>query len=401
MSEKNTNAPSPRRTTLAILSLGLGTFAQVTAEFLPVGLLPAVSQQFQVTSGTAGLMMTLPGIMAAISAALVSIVAGSLDRKHVLLAMAGVLGLSSLFCAFAPSFPVLLLGRALLGISLGASWALSLSVAGKVVPAEKVHSAAAAVFAGVTGAMVLGLPLGSYIASTASWRYAFGVSAALGFAVLVLQAVALPPIRVTTRFGVRDYLTFIRSPGAKASLTIILLGHAAHFGTYTFLSPALDEVGIQGGMLTSVLVGFGVVGFAANYFTAKYVASSTFGCLLAMQLLLAAALICIPLGENPWLRLAGVTVWAVAWGGLPLSLNIWNRAVGGGGGEAGSALFILTAQAAIAIGSGLGGKVFDNAGLPADFLLWGILSLVGAAIATAAKTSQAVSVKAKDGVGCA
>jgi len=51
-----------------VVSLALGSFASVTTEFLPVGLLPDIGRDYGITTGEAGLMMTLPGLLAAIAA---------------------------------------------------------------------------------------------------------------------------------------------------------------------------------------------------------------------------------------------------------------------------------------------------------------------------------------------
>jgi len=115
--------------TLAVASLGFGTFAQVTCEFAPIGVLPEVASHFDVSSGSAGLMMALPGVFAAVSALLVATAIRNTDRKIVLLALAVLLVISSLVCAIAPTFELLLAGRAVLGICLGASWTMALSTA--------------------------------------------------------------------------------------------------------------------------------------------------------------------------------------------------------------------------------------------------------------------------------
>lgn len=329
--------------------------------------------------------MTVPAILGAISAALVAVVAGRHDRKHVLLFLSALLTGSSVICALSPSFPVLLIGRALLGVSLGASLALSLSVVGAVAPPAKIHAAAASVFAGVTAAMIFGLPIGAYISEALSWRYAFGLSAVIGVLVLGFQAFALPEIKIKNEFRFSEYTKFIRSSGAAASLVIILLGHAAHFGAYTFLAPALAEVGVSGKNLTYSLAMFGVIGLIANFLVSRFVSVFNFACLLSMQLLLAVALLLIPAYDTSTQRLLGMALWGVAWGGLPLSLNMWNRTVPGGGGESGSSLFILTAQIAIALGSGIGGKIYDVAGVAADYTLWALISLLSAAILVASK----------------
>src|SRR5580698_8212640 len=60
--------PSHWRAWLAVGAVAVGAFAFVTTEFLPVGILPQVSTDFGVSPGIAGLMVTIPGFLAAISA---------------------------------------------------------------------------------------------------------------------------------------------------------------------------------------------------------------------------------------------------------------------------------------------------------------------------------------------
>ncbi|MEG3349750.1 MFS transporter [Novacetimonas sp. GS1] len=111
---------SPARQRLAVLSLALGSFASVTTEFLPVGILPDISRTFFVTPGTAGLTMTVPGMMAALSAPGVMLFSGRTDRRRIILWLSLILLAGCLIATLAPTFAVMLLSRALVGISLGA-----------------------------------------------------------------------------------------------------------------------------------------------------------------------------------------------------------------------------------------------------------------------------------------
>ena len=111
---------SPARQRLAVLSLALGSFASVTTEFLPVGILPDISRTFSVTPGTAGLTMTVPGMMAALSAPGVMLFSGRTDRRRIILWLSLILLAGCLIATLAPTFAVMLLSRALVGISLGA-----------------------------------------------------------------------------------------------------------------------------------------------------------------------------------------------------------------------------------------------------------------------------------------
>lgn len=78
-----TTAPT-RSAWLAVLSVAVGSFALVTTEFLPVGLLPSIAAELKVTEGLAGMMVTIPGLVAAFAAILVTIGADKTDRRYVI-----------------------------------------------------------------------------------------------------------------------------------------------------------------------------------------------------------------------------------------------------------------------------------------------------------------------------
>ncbi|MFS8366871.1 MFS transporter [Acetobacter oryzifermentans] len=136
----------------------------VTTEFLPIGILPDISTTFPVSSGTAGLTMTVPGMMAARSAPEVMLFSRLIDCRRIVLWLSLILLAGCLIAIMAPTFAVILLSRALVGISLGAFWAMGLSVAVELGAKEKTHKAAAAVFARVRAAMILEVPMGSLVA---------------------------------------------------------------------------------------------------------------------------------------------------------------------------------------------------------------------------------------------
>src|ERR1700712_943290 len=127
------NTPSTLRSWMSVVSVAIGAFAFVTTEFLPVGLLPQIARDLGVSPGTAGLMVTVPGVIAAISAPAMMVGAGRIDRRLILLALSVMLLASDLISAFTPNFGVMLLGRAMLGAALGGFWTLALSAAGRLV----------------------------------------------------------------------------------------------------------------------------------------------------------------------------------------------------------------------------------------------------------------------------
>ncbi len=364
---------------LAVASMAIGGFATVTAEMLPVGVLPEVAEQFQISDGQAGLMITLPGILAALSAPGVMILSGKADRRRILLALSVILFLACLVSAAAPSFEILLLGRAFVGISLGAFWAMALAVAVRLVAKELAHKAAATVFAGVTAAMILGVPLGTMVATHFSWRGAFIATAIIAAVGLLAQAIALPKIRSEAPLKFGALLHYLGRPASRKSMMMIVLVFVAHFGTYTYIAPLLHRSGIDSFGITLILLVFGVAGFSSNFVAGHFLKNSPFTTLLMAKLLLLASLLALPwLSALPASEVAAIVVWGLAWGALPVCLNTWNRDVSGDDTDASTAMFTFTGQIAIALGSGLGGLIVDHLGLSSTFGLGAMVVFMSA-----------------------
>jgi predicted MFS family arabinose efflux permease len=371
-------ASSPLRAWLAVASVTVGAFAFVTTEFLPVGLLPQVAQTFDVLPGTAGLMVTIPGIMAAISAPGMMLAAGRVNRRLILILLSVMLLASNLLSAFAPSFPVMLVGRAMLGGALGGFWTLALAAAGRLVKAHEAPRATAMILAGVTCATVIGVPLGTFIAGFASWRMSFIATAVLVAVALVAQCALLPslPSKAALRFA--DLVMLVRRPFPRKSLLMVALIFGAHFSSYTYIAPFLQDAHFSASTITAVLLGFGIIGFVSNFAVSTFVARKLKGTLAAMTLLLLFALLTMPLLKDMAPVVTGVVLmWGVAFGAIPLCVSVWMQEAAPDLPEAGSALFVGIIQVAIAVGSSAGGTIVDHAGIPVDFWFGSVLAILG------------------------
>lgn len=366
----------PHNSWLAVISLALGSFAAVTTEFLPVGVLPEIARAFNVTAGQAGLMMTFPGLLAAFAGPGVLLLAGRTDRKFLLIGLSILLVISALLCAWAPVWQVMLAGRALAGLSLGAFWALGLAVAGRLVTPEKASSAVAAVFAGVTAAMILGVPLGNFVADIFSWRIAFLAAALIATVPLIMQFCFLPPVPAEDKLRLSSVSQFFQSSPARKSISLTALIFCAHFSTYTFLASLLSEAEVSSRQITLLLLGFGLTGFLSN-FVASYLVNRSFLATLVMSIvMMLVSLLLLASVTNPILASVGVLVWGAAWGALPLCLNYGNRHAANKQIEAGSAVFTFIAQIAIAAGATVGGIIVDASNTRYDFMTGAILIII-------------------------
>ncbi|MBW0445186.1 MFS transporter [bacterium M00.F.Ca.ET.228.01.1.1] len=374
-------AASPLRSWLAVVAVAIGAFAFVTTEFLPVGLLPRIAADLGVSSGTAGLMVTVPGIIAAISAPGLMLVAGRMDRRLVFLLLTALLLASNLISALAPNFILMLVGRALLGAALGGFWTLATAASGRLVQPKDSARAMATILTGVTCATVIGVPLGTFIASLASWRASFMATGGLVASALIAQFLFVPSLPSNTALRLHDLVSLLRRPHARRSLVMVGLVFGAHFSSYTYITPfLLHNANLSMPTITWLLLGFGIIGFFSNFAVSSTVTRSLKISLGAMISLLMFALVLLPtLQQSSAGVIALVLAWGVAFGALPLCFSMWIQRATPDSPEAGSALFVSIIQVAIAVGSLVGGIVVDQVGIAPDFLFGSGLALLGLA----------------------
>ncbi|HCK18421.1 MAG TPA: MFS transporter, partial [Thalassospira sp.] len=134
----------------AVISMTLGVFGLVTAEFLPVSLLTPMADDLRITEGMAGQAMSATAVMALITSLLTATVTRKIDRRYVLLGFSVLLIAANIMIAQAPNYAILLAGRVLLGVALGGFWTMSAAIIMRLVPEKNVPRALAILFSGVS-----------------------------------------------------------------------------------------------------------------------------------------------------------------------------------------------------------------------------------------------------------
>lgn len=384
------SSTASQRRWLAVFSIALGSFAFVTTEYLPVGVLPKIAADLGVTPGTAGLMTTTPGLIAAISAPMLLLAAGRLNRRSILLLLSVALVASNLVAALANNFATMLVGRALLGISLGGFWTVALGVSGQIVAEDESAKASATIFMGITLATVIGVPLGTFIAELSSWRVSFFATAALALTALLMQATLLPDLPPRAAARIADFGGMLTRGTVMRSLLLVALLFGAHFCAYTYIAPFLEDNALLGATwVTALLLGFGIVGFMSNFVASAFVTSHPRLSLFAMTALVMASLMALPaFAHMHGAVIAGVLAWGIAYGAIPLCLSVWMQMTSPKQPEAASALFVSAVQTAIAAGSLAGGVAVDHAGATGAMHLGVLLSALGLAVLASFATTR-------------
>lgn len=362
----------------AVCAVALGIFGLITSELLPVGLLTPVGAALGVSDGTAGLMVTVPGLVAGLCAPLVTVGSGRLDRRLVLCVLIALMAAANLAAALAPNFTVVLATRLLVGVSVGGFWAIAGGLAVRLVPERHVGSATAVVFGGVPTASVLGVPAGTLLGEAGGWRTAFAAVGVLGLLTLLALVLLLPPLPPTRPIAFPELLGLLRgNRGVRAGVVVTFLVVTGQFAAYTFVRPILQDVsGIEAHHVSTLLLGYGVAGVAGNFLAGPRDARRT---LLTVSASLAVILALMAVLPGTVAGTALLLAWGLAYGGVSVSLQSWMIASAPEATEAASSLMVAVFNLAIAAGALLGGLAVDGISASAAPLGGAALMLLAAA----------------------
>ena len=371
-----------RRGWAAVWAIMAGIFAIVTAEILPIGLLLPIADDFALSTGVSGWMMTIPGFVAALAAPAVTVLTARADRRTMLIVWIAALAASNLMCALATHFWVILAARVLVGIVIGGFWSIGAGLSGRLVTAPQVARATSTIFLAVPLGSVLGVPIGTFIAELAGWRMAFVVLAFLTgvvFVALLATLPALPPMQPTRTSLLAELL---RRRRVRIGVTITVLVVLAHFGTYTYVSAFLEQsTGVGLGAVSALLLVYGAAGLVGNLAAGAALQRSLAATFGAAAALIAVATLLLPLvGHHLFGAVVLLVTWGLGYGAVPACSQTWLARNARGAEEAATVLFTSSFQATISVGALLGGLVVD-ATSPSTLLFAGATVAV-AAVAT-------------------
>ncbi len=312
---------------VGLTTLAAAIFVLVTSEFLPTGLLPAMSADLEVSEAQIGLLITIFAGTVVVSAAPLAALTRRYSRKSLLLAVLGVFALANVLAAIAPSYETLVGARVLGGLAHGLFWAIAGAYAGHLVPRHQLARAVAVTSAGGTTAFVLGVPLGTALGLALGWRAAFGVIAAIVVVLVVLVIRFLPAVDHRVSLATGEIKVPVRRDPTMPSVlficllvVIIVTGHNVF---YTYIAPfVLDTAGFAPESLSILLFlygGAGAIGLVlAGVVGSRYPRGGLYGMLAGV--ILAVSVLALFAGV-PLVVVIAFVVWGAAFGGLPTLLQ--------------------------------------------------------------------------------
>lgn len=377
---------SPKKTDAhwsGVFAMMLCVFVLIASEFMPVSLLTPIASELHITEGLAGQGIAISGALAVLTSLTISHIAGDLNRKYLLLGLTVLMAISGLVIAMAPSYPVYMLGRALIGVAIGGFWSLSAATAIRLVPQHQVPRALAIFNGGNALATVVAAPLGSYLGTTVGWRGAFLCIVPLAIAAFIWQWVSLPTMESDKKQKPQGtLLRLFRDAIVLTGLLACGLFFIGQFALFTYVRPFLETVTNVGPAgLSLILLAIGAAGFVGTLAVSTFLNAWLYQILIMIPLLMATVAGTLLLfGHSIWAVTVLLSLWGLLATAAPTGWWTWIARALPEDAEAGGGLMVAVIQLSIALGSTAGGVVFDSLGWQSAFGLSGLLLLGAAAI---------------------
>jgi DHA1 family purine ribonucleoside efflux pump-like MFS transporter len=364
------------KTWFAVLSMAATSFALVSAEFLPAGLLTPMARDLGISEGTAGQVVTATASVGAITALMSNVLIGKMDRKTVLVGLSALAIGSNLLAALASDFWLLLLGRAGLGAALSGFWALSVAVVARLVGTDATGRGMAIVTLGVSLATIAAPSMGALISDWLGWRAATAMTAGLATVAMLLQILSLPSLPATTSNSLSDVFRLTRRRTIQLGMLAILLLMTGHFAGSVYVRPFLEQVTLLGaGPIAVALLGFGTAAVIGNVAGGRLADANIRMAVAATAALMAFATLGLLLwGGSSVIAFALIALWGFAFGMAPVVLPT-NLSQGAADAlEAAGSLMVVSFQLAITSGAVLGGYIVDHYGASGPLTLTTVLA---------------------------
>lgn len=347
----------------AVLAMALCVAVLIASEFMPVSLLSPIAADLDVTEGRAGQAISISGLFAVITSLTVARATRGIDRKTVQSGFTALLVLSGLIVALAPTYPVLMVGRALLGVAIGGFWSMSTAIVMRLVPADRVPQALATLNAGNAIAATIAAPLGAWLGDLIGWRGAFALVVPVAVLALIWQRIAMPPLPPRGRARANPLRLLARRQVLRGMAAIFLL-FAGQFALFTYLRPYLETVvGLTVGQLSLAFFGLGLAGLAGTWTISRLLRHWLYPLLPTIPAFLALIALCfVSFPGHPVAIGLLVLLWGFCATAAPVGWGTWLARIIGDEAETGGGLQVAVIQLAIMAGAATGGLLFDAIG---------------------------------------
>lgn len=359
----------------AVFAVALCASMLVASEWMPVSLLTPVADSLRLTEGQAGQAISVSGLFAILTSLFISAATRGIDRRSVLLWLTGVTLVSGVVVAFAPNYPVFMIGRALVGMAVGGFWSMSAATMIRIVPGKDVPRALALLNGGNALATTIAAPLGSFLGQYIGWRGAFFCVVPIAAATLLWQFFTLPRMPSRERASAAAAFKVLRRPNVPYGMLAAALFFLGQFSLFTYLRPFFETVTrVDVTTISALLLVMGVAGLIGTSLIGFVIRQSLYASLVFMPFAMALMAVALTVyGASLGATATLMLLWGFIGTAAPVGWWTWLSEALPDDAEAGGGLMVAVVQLAITAGAAGGGVLFDSSGYRATFLFSAVI----------------------------
>ena len=253
-----------------LLALALGTLSLGIAEFSMMSILSNVAESLAVSIPEAGHFISAYALGVCAGVAVMVVAARGIALSRMLYILAGLIFAGNLFAALAFDYWSMLAARFIAGLPHGAYFGVGAIVATSLAAPGQASRDVCLMVTGMTIANLVGVPLGSFLAWSLSWRATFAVVACAALLLILALRLWMPHVPALPNKGFRAQFRFLGHLTPWLVLGAIGLGNGGFFACYSYVNPIMETVaGVPASLMSAViaLAGFGMV--AGNLLSAR------------------------------------------------------------------------------------------------------------------------------------
>lgn len=250
---------STRHRYIAMVAMALGGFGIGTTEFVAMGLLNLIAEDFAISEDQAGHVISAYALGVVVGAPLITTLTGSIPRRRLALLLMGAFVIGNGLSVFAHSYGILMLSRFIAGFPHGAYFSVTALIAASMAPNGKRGKAVALTGMGLSVATVIGVPIAQWLGSTFGWNAAFAMVAAIGVVTFVALWFTVPHMTLMPRTKPLTELGALVNSQVLMTLAIGTVGFGGMFAVYTYISWTLTEnAGFNANLIWIPLMVYGI-----------------------------------------------------------------------------------------------------------------------------------------------
>ena len=255
---------------LPVVILIASSFMLGMSEFIVVGILPDIATDLKISEVTVGNLVSLFAFVYAPVTPLGSALSARFPRFATHLTLIGIFLAGNILCAFAPNYAVLVVARIMIALVSGTLVAVAMTYAPDVTTDRFRTKFIAWVFSGFSIASVVGVPVGTWVANTFGWRWAFHMINVLTIVLIIGMVMVLPRNSHIVKIGFLPQFRLFFDRRIQLGVLDVVCGAAASYVFYTYLTPIMrDEVHVPEQYLSVGLVIFGAACLWSNLYGGK------------------------------------------------------------------------------------------------------------------------------------